>query len=70
MDAGTGVAPVGTAGFALEVVMDPAAVVVRMVCVVKCGVAASAGRATKTHNAVHAMPTVSGRISSARQGAR
>jgi hypothetical protein len=57
----------------LELVMDPVAVVVRTECVVECAVdavAASAGRATKTHNAVHAMPTVSGRISSARQGAR
>ena len=70
MDAWTGVAPVGTAGLDVEVVEEPAADVVRTLCVVECAldaVAASAGRATKTHKAVHAIPTVSGRIAILRQ---
>jgi len=57
----------------VDVVVEPAAEVVRTLCVVECAldaVAASAGRATKTHKAVHAIPTVSGRIAILRQDDR
>jgi len=67
-----GVAPVGTVGSDPEVAA-PAADVVRTLCVVEWAleaVAASAGRATKTHKAVHAIPTVSGRIATSQDDRR